>query len=219
MRRAIILALTSLAAMTTAACAGMSDEGARAPQPAKPIDAARFYAGRWYEIARTPMKLTKGCVSGTTDYYREADGTLIDRDACRAGAPEGKEKLFVGPVKILNPGENTKVTVNYKVYGFLVVSRTYWMLDHGSDYRWFIVSDPDFKNVSFFTRSPRPSTAEVKALADRVQALGYGRRQAGISRRVPAGRRRGAYPGRSLNCSAAWPGPREMAMRRRGKPD
>jgi apolipoprotein D and lipocalin family protein len=173
MNRALFLGLASLAAMTMAACAGMSDEKAIAPQPAKPIDVARFYTGRWYEIARTPMKLTDGCVSGATDYYREADGGLIDRDSCRVGTPEGKEKLFAGPVKILNPGENTKVRVNYRVFGVLTVSKIYWMLDHGDDYRWFIVSDPDFKTVSFFTRSPRPTPAEVKALANRTQALGY----------------------------------------------
>jgi len=172
MNRATTLGLLSVLAMTTAACAGM-DEAPRAPQPGKQIDAAQFYTGRWYEIARTPMKLTDGCVSGTTDYYKDADGKLIDRDACRKDTPEGKEKLFAGPVTVLDPGQNTKVSVHYKVFGVFTVSKTYWMLDHGDDYRWFIVSDPAFKNVSLFTRAAQPSQAEVKALAARAQALGY----------------------------------------------
>ena len=62
MNRATTLGLLSVLAMTTAACAGM-DEAPRAPQPGKQIDAAQFYTGRWYEIARTPMKLTDGCAA------------------------------------------------------------------------------------------------------------------------------------------------------------
>ena len=156
------------------ACTGMSAAGApAAPAPRGPIDAARFYTGRWYEIARTPMKLTDGCVAGTTDYYKDDKGALIDRDACRDKTPEGKEKLFAGPVHILDPGENTKVKVDYKVFGLFTASRTYWMLDHDDAYRWFIVSDPAFKTISLFTRAARPPEAEVKALAMRAQALGY----------------------------------------------
>ncbi len=171
MNRTLILAM--LAGLATAGCADMSGaETAAAPEPTKPIDAAQFYTGRWYEIARTPMKLTDGCVSGTTDYYKGADGQLMDRDACRTDTPEGKEKVFAGPVTILNP-ENTKVSVRYTVFGVFPVSKTYWMLDHGDDYRWFIVSDPDFKSVSLFTRDARPAPELVTRLTARVASLGY----------------------------------------------
>jgi apolipoprotein D and lipocalin family protein len=170
-----------------AGCASMSDEAPVAPQPTKPIDAARFYSGRWYEIARTPMKLTDGCVAGTTDYYKDADGTLTDRDACRAGSPEGKEKTFAGPVTILNPGENTKVSVQYRVFGVFSVSKTYWMLDHGDDYGWFIVSDPSFTNLSLFTRAARPSPDAVKQLTARAQSLGYDTSKLEYPARFPPG--------------------------------
>ena len=174
MKRAVLIGALASMAFGLTACAGTGgDETALAPQPKKPIDAAQFFTGRWYEIARTPMKLTNGCVAGTTDYYKNADGTLIDRDACRDVTPEGKEKVFAGPVVILNPGENNKVSVHYKVFGIFTVDKTYWMLDHGDDYRWFIVSDPKFDMVSLFTRDPRPAPDEVKALAARAQALGY----------------------------------------------
>jgi apolipoprotein D and lipocalin family protein len=144
-----------------------------APEPAKPIEIDRFYTGRWYEIGRTPMKLTDGCVSGTTDYRRLADGQLIDRDACRMTTSDGVEKVYQGPVTILNPGMNTKVSVRYTVWGFFPVWRTYWMLDHGGDYDWFIVSDPAFENVSMFTRTPRPTAHMVQMLTERTRALGY----------------------------------------------
>jgi apolipoprotein D and lipocalin family protein len=172
------LILTSVAAaavaLLAAGCAGMSnaEQTAAAPQPAKPIDAARFYTGRWYEIGRTPMKLTDGCVAGTTDYFKDGDGKLIDRDACRDGGPSGKEKVYAGPVTFLD-ASNAKVKVAYKVFGPFGASRTYWMLDHDDAYSWFIVSDPQFKNVSLFTRAPRPSADEVARLTARAKALGY----------------------------------------------
>jgi apolipoprotein D and lipocalin family protein len=181
-------AAVSHAAAPEPACADMGDQGqAVAPQPKKSIDAARFYSGRWYEIARTPMKLTDGCVAGTTDYHTDEHGRLIDRDACRAGSPEGKEKVFAGPVSILNPGQNTKVQVHYRVFKIFTATKTYWMLDHDDDYRWFIVSDPALKTVSLFTRAARPSADEVKQLAARAQALGYDASKLEYPAQFPAG--------------------------------
>jgi apolipoprotein D and lipocalin family protein len=76
-------------------------------------------------------------------------------------------------VTILDPGANNKVSVRYIVYGFIPVPRTYWMLDHGADYSWFIVTNPAFDMMSIFTRSPRPSTTEVASLTARARELGY----------------------------------------------
>ncbi len=171
MRSTLTISLSALAMLCLAGCADTA--APLAPQPAKPIDASRFFTGRWYEIARTPMNLTTNCVAGTTDYFNNANGRLIDRDACRMNTPDGKEKVYQGPVTILDPGDNNKVSVSYTVYGFIPVSRTYWMIDHGDDYSWFIVTDPAFDNLSLFTRVPRPSTAQVAALAARARALGY----------------------------------------------
>jgi apolipoprotein D and lipocalin family protein len=187
MRRNTVFGLAAALALgMTAACAAMPSDGT-APSPAKPIDEARFYTGRWYEIARTPMKLTDGCVAGTTDYYKDEGGQLIDRDACRQDTPEGKEKLFAGPATIVNPGDNTKVQVHYKVFKLFTANKTYWMLDHDDAYSWFIVSDPAFKNLSLFTRSPRPSEAEVHQLTARAQALGYDVAKLEYPKQFPAG--------------------------------
>jgi apolipoprotein D and lipocalin family protein len=172
MTRGLRRRLLVLGIMCLVGCSSV-DGKTIAPEPVKSIDAARFYNGRWYEIGRTPMKLTDGCVAGTTDYFRRDDGELIDRDACRMNSPDGTEKVYQGPVTILNAGINTKVSVRYMVWGFYPVWRTYWMIDHGDDYDWFIVSDPAFENVSLFTRGARPTAEMVRLLTDRAQALGY----------------------------------------------
>lgn len=149
-------------------------EQVTAPQPVKSVDMAKLYTGRWYEIGRAPMHLTDGCVAGTTDYFANAKGQLMERDACRMGTPAGKERGYQGTVAILDPGPDSKILVRYKVmWGLFTVPYTYWILDHGDDYRWFIVANPQMTLLSLFTRTPDPSAAEVSMLTARARALGY----------------------------------------------
>lgn len=169
--KARTLVLAAGAALLVAGCASMAgSRSAVAPEPAKRIDAASHFTGRWYEIGRTPMKLTDGCVAGYTDYLTE-DGGLVQRDACRDKTPAGKEKVVAGPLKILNPGMNNKVHVNYRLFGFVPVGRTYWLLDHGDG--WFVMATPDLKLVNLYTRDPRPSPALVDEITARTRSLGY----------------------------------------------
>jgi len=143
-----------------------------APEPLKPINPARFFTGRWYEIARTPNMFTNNCVAGTTDFYRRPDGQLIERDACRRGTPEGTEKVFKGGVDNID-AENNKFVVHYTLFGFVPFAQTYWVLDHADDYGWFIVSTPNFQNIALLGRVPRPPAAEIADLTARAKALGY----------------------------------------------
>ena len=163
------LALSAALAMLLTASA-LAAEKAKAPEPAKPVDAASFFAGRWYEIGRTPMSLTDGCVAGYTDYIRKGDA-LTQRDACRDKTPSGKEKVIGGPLKILNPGQNTKVHVSYRLFGVVPIAREYWMLDHGDG--WFIMATPDMAMINLYTRDPRPPAALVAEMTARTRALGY----------------------------------------------
>jgi apolipoprotein D and lipocalin family protein len=165
-----------LAAVATGLAVGLAigaGRSRRAPQPARPVDPALFFRGRWHEIGRTPMKLTDGCVAGTTDYYRDAKGRLIQDDACRRQTPAGPLKSFAGPVTILDRKANTKFRVTYKVFKVLPAPRSYWVLDHADDYAWFIASDPSFDYLGLFTRAANPDPALVEQLIDRAKALGY----------------------------------------------
>jgi apolipoprotein D and lipocalin family protein len=143
----------------------------KAPEPAKPINAASFYTGRWYEIGRTPMSLTDGCVAGYTDYQIK-DGGIYERDACRDKTPDGEEKVIGGPLKILDPTQNTKVHVTYHVFLDLIpIHRDYWMLDHTD--AWFLMATPDLKMVNLYTRDPRPTPALVQQMTKEIEDLGY----------------------------------------------
>jgi apolipoprotein D and lipocalin family protein len=184
MARSFLLAIA--AATLLAGCAGSSKIAA--PEPARSIDADRFYDGRWYEIARTPLSVTDGCVAGTTDFVRSPDGRLTERDLCRKGSPAGDEKIFQGPVTILDPGTNAKIQVRYVVFGVLPITKTYWMLDHDPDYRWFITADPPLENVAILTRAAHPPQAEIDALTSRVRQLGYDPAKLEYPTLFPAGR-------------------------------
>ncbi len=141
---------------------------AAAPQPAKAVDFARFYQGRWIEIGRRPMLLTNNCVAGTTDYRIEGHGKVAVVDSCRRDTPQGKLVALEGKGTILDPGTNAKLRVRYN----FLVTWDYWVLDHADDYSWFISADPKFKNLWIYTRAT-PSPDELKGLIGRAKALGY----------------------------------------------
>ena len=165
MKTAAALALLVLTALPAFAAAP------KAPEPAKLVDAASFYAGRWYEIGRTPKSFNAGCVAGVTDYQAK-DGGITERDACHDKTPDGKEQAVSGPLKILNPGANTKVDVAYRILGGLFpIHREYWVLDHGED--WFIIAGPDMTEVNLYSRAPHPPQALVDRMSKEIKDLGY----------------------------------------------
>jgi len=163
-----IAALAVLVLTAGIACAA---DAPKAPERAKPVDAASFYAGRWYEIGRTPKSFNAGCVAGTTDYQTKS-GVLSERDACHDKTPDGKEQALDGQMKILNPGQNTKIHAIYHgLFGLVPISRDYWVLDHTDD--WAIMANPDLTDVSLYTRDPRPAPALVERMTKQIKDMGY----------------------------------------------
>ena len=166
-RSAVLFAVATLA--VSACVTAPSPSEYRAPQPLKPIDAERFYTGRWLEIGRLPMKITDGCVAGAS-IYALVEPTRVDvRDTCQVGTPEGKEKAIGGRGEILDPGTNAKMRVKY-LAGF--ITWDYWVLDRADDYSWFISADPTFDKLFIYTRE-LPTEAERAALVERARTLGY----------------------------------------------
>jgi apolipoprotein D and lipocalin family protein len=158
-------------AMAMPAGIAFAADTSRAPEPAKDVDAARFYTGRWYEIGRTPLSLTDGCVAGYTDYQTNNRG-LYERDACRDKTPQGEEEVIGGQLTILNPGQNSKVHVTYHVFlGLIPINRDYWMLDHADG--WFIEATPDMTFVDLYTRDPNPAPALIDQMTKEIRSLGY----------------------------------------------
>jgi apolipoprotein D and lipocalin family protein len=142
--------------------------GETAPTPAKPVDPARLYSGRWLEIARLPMSITKGCVAATTDYVLDQNNRVTVTEACHARTPSGSLRSITSPGRILDPGVNAKLRVSYPLF----ISWDFWILDHADDYGWFISGDPAHERLFIFTREV-PDAATLSRLVERARALGY----------------------------------------------
>jgi len=149
--------------------AAFAADAAKAPEPAKPVDATSFWAGRWYEIGRTPKSFNKDCVAGITDYQMK-NGGLYEADACHDNTPDGKEETVGGAMKILNPGANTKIDVGYRL-AFIPIHVENWVLDH--DAGWMILGTPDMSEVHIYTREPHPAQPLVDKLTKEIRDMGY----------------------------------------------
>ncbi len=142
---------------------------AQAAEPRAPIEAGSHYAGVWLEVGRTPMRLTNGCVAGTTRYAMK-DATHVDvLDDCRQGGVDGKRRAIRGQGVIEDPGVNRRLKVAYAPF----VTWRYDVLQRDPGGDWFIAADPTLKRVFLYTR--RPASPDLLSdLAARARALGYG---------------------------------------------
>lgn len=143
------------------------------PPTAGPLDAVSFYKGLWYEQARTPTSLTRGCEYATTEHGRDGQGRITVRDACLKGGPKGKETAIAGIGTLRDPGQNAALEVKYR-FGPFRPTRTYRIIASGPAGEWHISAEPGFEKVYIFTRAVAPPLAEVEVLVSRVKALGYG---------------------------------------------
>lgn len=159
---------------TAAACAALSlglagSALAAAPQPRQAFDQSRM-PGRWYELARLPSAVNKGCQAPTTDWKAAGKDEFEIAATCRKGAPDGPARVIKGKVEILDPGRNTKVRM--KVLGGLI-NQDYWLLDRAQDYSWLIMGTPKGNFISISTKTPDPSPALKAEAVARAKALGY----------------------------------------------
>ena len=161
--------ITILLTLMLSVTAAVAADKPKAPEPAKPVEAASFWAGRWYEVARTPKSFNRDCVAGASDFSMK-DGGLYELDGCHDKTPDGKLDTIGGPVKILNPGQGTKVDVAYHV-AFIPIHVENWVLDHGED--WSILGTPDMSEVHIYTREPHPPQALIDRLSKEIRDAGY----------------------------------------------
>ncbi len=74
-------------------------------------------------------------------------------------------------MKILDPGQNTKVNVTYHLFLGIPVNREYWVLDHGEG--WAVMGAPDLAAVNLYTRAPHPAPALVERMTREIRDMGY----------------------------------------------
>ena len=139
------------------------------PEPTKPVALGR-YLGRWYEVARHENSFERGLEAVTADYWLRPDGKIAVANGGRKGGPKGPRKTVRGRAIIVDDATTAKFKVSF--FGPFYVG-DYWVLDHGDDYQWAIVGEPEGRYVWILSRGPEPSNEEMEFLLQRAEMLGY----------------------------------------------
>lgn len=145
-----------------------------APATAGAVDLSR-YSGRWFEIARLPMRFQKANEAAIAEYGANADGTIsVHNIAIR---PDGSQRDIRGYAKVLNPPENTKLAVRFKTwFGPLIPvpkEGNYWILHVDEYYQEAIVGTPNRKYLWLLARTPAIPEPRYAALVAKAGQLGF----------------------------------------------
>lgn len=142
-----------------------------APPPAKAVPAS-FYAGVWYEIARTPNTMQRHCAYPSTAFEAGAGAGLSLVQTCRQASAAGPAKVTRVHGSILSGSHDEKFAVSF--LGGLI-RQEYWVLDYAGDGAWAIMATPGGHYVWLLARRRDLPAPVLAAAVGRVRALGYTR--------------------------------------------
>jgi apolipoprotein D and lipocalin family protein len=144
------------------------------PATAQAVDLDR-YTGRWFEIARLPMRFQKAGEAAVAEYGANPDGTIsVHNIAIR---PDGSQHDIRGYAKVLNPPANTKLAVRFSTwFGPLIPvpkEGNYWVLHVDDGYQEAIVGTPDRKYLWLLARTATIPEQRYAGLVAKAEALGF----------------------------------------------
>jgi apolipoprotein D and lipocalin family protein len=157
----------SFIALLIAAAASRALAGA--PQPAKAVSAA-LYAGRWYEIARTPNARQKNCQGDTSDFSPLGGAAFTVVETCHEGSPAGPARSLRTRARVVPGSRGAKFAMSF--LGGLI-RQQYWILDHADDDAWALMATPGGHYIWLLARQPILEGAARAAALTRLSALGY----------------------------------------------
>ena len=158
--------LPAAAALT--AFAAVSPALAAPPATGPKIELTQMM-GRWYEVARVPNSIQKGCQAGASDWKRAGDGFAVVQ-SCHKGSVDGPVSEWKAKARSLDPVGNSVFKMSF--FGGLV-SKEYRVLDHSTDQGWLILSTDDHQYMWLMSQKPTlPAAVRAQALA-KVKALGF----------------------------------------------
>jgi apolipoprotein D and lipocalin family protein len=148
-----------------------------APLPtAGAIDLER-YAGRWYELARLPVRFQDPRTVSTADYALRADGSVEVRNTAYLG--EKVDARITGSATPARGAEETADRLRVKFGGLLRFIPTpkdgnYWIIDRADDYSTALVGTPDRKFLWVLARDKDAwGTAPIDAMVTKARELGF----------------------------------------------
>jgi len=120
------------------------------------------YLGRWYEIARFPVRFEEGCTATVAAYVAIDAETVSVLNSCRKGAPDGPEESIAGTATLVAPG---KLKVRFA--GVPFVAADYWVLWVDENYQTAVVGVPSGRAGWILARTPKIDPAR-RAKAEAV---------------------------------------------------
>lgn len=122
------------------------------------------YSGKWYEIARLPVRFQKGCVDTTAEYTPQPDGTIAVTNTCTKA--DGKVEVARARAWPIPGSHGSRLKVQF----FWPFTGLYQVIGLDSeDYSWAVVAGPTRNYLWFLAREPeiRPETyARMLAIAE-----------------------------------------------------
>jgi apolipoprotein D and lipocalin family protein len=155
-------------------------------------------AGTWYELARLPDNMDRGCASDTTDHYAaRPDGSFTITSSCRT--PTGKLETDVGHAWPAGDDRRNaaRMKVSFMPQGlqWLPIKRAEWwvvMLDPAN--RFAVVSEPSGRHLKVLARSPTLPAEQLGRIVDRLAAEGYPARKLVLTKQSATVREIGSDP-------------------------
>ena len=138
------------------------------PAPAKHRIEISEMMGRWYEVARTPNSLQRGCEAGTSDWTPTRQGFAVVQ-ACHKGRPDGPVAEWKARAKV---ADSSNSIFRMTFFGGLI-SQEYRVLDHHPDQGWLILSTGDGKYLWLMSQKPTLSAAVRAQAIARIKQLGF----------------------------------------------
>ena len=139
-----------------------------APEPSRRIEISQMM-GRWYEVARVPNALQRGCQAGASDWAPAAIGFAVVQSSHK-GAPNGPLSVWKAKASVSDPATNAKLRMTF--FGG-VVTQNYVVLDHRPDQGWLALATADGKYLWLMSTKPTlPIAVKTQALA-RIRQLGF----------------------------------------------
>ena len=127
------------------------------------------YAGKWFEIARYPIRAQAGCTGTTAEYTPLGDGRVRVFNRCLVGSLDGRERTIEGSARVVDTTTNAKLAVSF----FGPFEAPYWIIDLDEDYQWAVVGEPTRKFLWILSRTPTLDDAIYTDILSRLPEKGY----------------------------------------------
>lgn len=141
---------------------------------AGPVDLNR-YAGKWYELARLPVRFQDPRSVSTAEYALRRDGSVEVRNTAIVG--DKVSAKITGSATVVPGAQNDRLKVRFGgLLRFIPVARegNYWVIDVDKDYSMALVGTPDRKFLWLLSRDANAyDGAQAQALVRRAADLGF----------------------------------------------